>query len=373
MRGKPLRRADVAGRRQFLSLGAVALAPTPPGGCSARLVSWPGYGVHSGASRARTSAARSPGTTSHDLVGRRQAARARPDEWRLEVAGLVERPLELTLDELGAGDELVATLDCTGGFYSRQRWRGIALERLLSQARPLRSATHLRVISHTGYRWGFELRELEDLLLATHVGGEPLSHGHGAPLRLVARDRRGFQWVKWVVRIELHDGPIGARRRPRSGAASPRRAGGRLRSSSLAGGVSTTGDTCALGTPAMRSPMRALPTRQAPGGAEARAGPLQAAPASSAAAPTATSDSPTAPPRSAPRPERTRPTTPSSTRPLTKQTTARAEDQRDGHRRTGDRRRIVEPERLGPDAPRARRTRRRRPPRRTTTGPPGVQ
>jgi DMSO/TMAO reductase YedYZ molybdopterin-dependent catalytic subunit len=63
------------------------------------------------------------------------------------------------------------------------------------------------VISHTGYRWGFELRELADLLLATHVGGEELVHGHGAPLRLVARSRRGFQWVKWVVRIELHEGP----------------------------------------------------------------------------------------------------------------------------------------------------------------------
>ena len=104
-----------------------------------------------------------------------------PGEWRLEVAGLVERPAELTLDDLDAGDELVATLDCTGGFYSRQRWRGIALERLLSQARPVGTATHLRVISHTGYRWGFGLGELDDLLLATHVGGEALSHGHGAP------------------------------------------------------------------------------------------------------------------------------------------------------------------------------------------------
>ena len=84
-----------------------------------------------------------------------------PGEWRLEVAGLVERPAELTLDDLDAGDELVATLDCTGGFYSRQRWRGIALERLLSQARPVETATHLRVISHTGYRWGFGLGELD--------------------------------------------------------------------------------------------------------------------------------------------------------------------------------------------------------------------
>ena len=35
-------------------------------------------------------------------------------------------------------------------------------------------------------------------MLATRVGGELLWHGHGAPLRLVAPGRRGYDWVKWV-------------------------------------------------------------------------------------------------------------------------------------------------------------------------------
>ena len=39
------------------------------------------------------------------------------------------------------------------------------------------------------------------------MGGEELSHEHGAPARLVAPDHRGFQWVKWVTRLELRDGP----------------------------------------------------------------------------------------------------------------------------------------------------------------------
>jgi DMSO/TMAO reductase YedYZ molybdopterin-dependent catalytic subunit len=30
-----------------------------------------------------------------------------------------------------------------------------------------------------------------------------LSHAHGAPLRLVAPGRRGFQWVKWIVAVEV--------------------------------------------------------------------------------------------------------------------------------------------------------------------------
>ena len=41
------------------------------------------------------------------------------------------------------------------------------------------------------------------MFVATHVGDEPLTHGHGAPARIVAPGRRGFQWVKWIVRIEL--------------------------------------------------------------------------------------------------------------------------------------------------------------------------
>jgi DMSO/TMAO reductase YedYZ molybdopterin-dependent catalytic subunit len=83
----------------------------------------------------------------------------------------------------------------------------VRLARLLERAGPLSAASHVRVISHTGYRWSFELRDARRLLLATRVGGEPLSHEHGAPSRLVAPGRRGFEWVKWVVRVELHGGP----------------------------------------------------------------------------------------------------------------------------------------------------------------------
>ena len=127
--------------------------------------------------------------------------------WRLRVGGLVAHPLELGLADLDRRDELVATLDCTGGFYSTQRWHGISLARLLERAGPAASADHVRVVSHTGYRWSFGLRDAHRLLLATRVGGEPISHEHGAPLRLVAPGRRGFQWVKWIVAIELHGGP----------------------------------------------------------------------------------------------------------------------------------------------------------------------
>jgi DMSO/TMAO reductase YedYZ molybdopterin-dependent catalytic subunit len=90
------------------------------------------------------------------------------DSYRLELGGLA-RPLRLPLAELQAPTG--STLDCTGGLYSRQRCSGLRFVRLLERAGPLPAASHVRVISHTGYRWSFDLRDARGLLLATSVGG----------------------------------------------------------------------------------------------------------------------------------------------------------------------------------------------------------
>ncbi|QKG92775.1 molybdopterin-dependent oxidoreductase [Halorubrum salinarum] len=127
------------------------------------------------------------------------------DDYRLTVAGLVGDPVELTADELAAGHETEALLDCTSGWYTVQEWGGVRVGDLLEAAGEIDDdAAYVRFTSVTGYRWSLPIEEAADALLATHVGGERLSHGHGAPARLVAPDRRGFQWVKWVTRVEVH-------------------------------------------------------------------------------------------------------------------------------------------------------------------------
>jgi DMSO/TMAO reductase YedYZ molybdopterin-dependent catalytic subunit len=208
LRAKPLRRRDLAGRRQFLRAGALAAGSYLVWDLQRPLSAWVGLrGARrrfTGSYEARSFAGNAFPSTSWVADSPRPLA---DDSYRLEVRGLVARPVRLPLAELQPRDTLVATLDCTGGFYSRQRWSGVRLARLLERAGPLPDASHVRVVSHTGYRWSFDLRDARRLLLATSVGGEPLSHEHGAPARLVAPGRRGFQWVKWVVRVELHDGP----------------------------------------------------------------------------------------------------------------------------------------------------------------------
>jgi DMSO/TMAO reductase YedYZ molybdopterin-dependent catalytic subunit len=120
--------------------------------------------------------------------------------WRLRVSGATG-VRDWSYEELANFDErLRAVLDCTGGFWSEQDWSGVLLSRLLPETGIARS---VRVVSHTGYDRRFPVKELPRLLLATRLGGEPLNADHGHPARLVSADRRGFWWVKWVVRIEL--------------------------------------------------------------------------------------------------------------------------------------------------------------------------
>ena len=124
-----------------------------------------------------------------------------PASWRLDVLGGARG---YSVDDLAAfGDAFRATLDCTGGWYAEQEWRGARLDRLLDGA----DGESIVIRSVTGYSRRFPRSDASSLLIATHVGGVPLSAGHGAPARLVAPGRRGFWWVKWVTMIDVNDEP----------------------------------------------------------------------------------------------------------------------------------------------------------------------
>jgi DMSO/TMAO reductase YedYZ molybdopterin-dependent catalytic subunit len=219
-RAKPLRVRDLRGRRQALRFAAFALGAAtlwPVQQAAQRFLALPGAARRfTGSREADSFQGNAFPTSSWVADAPRPIDRA---SWRLHVGGAVARSLTLTYDELltlasgevpsDAGDqaerldELVALLDCTGGFYSPQRWHGVRISRLLDLAEPYTDVRYVSFISVTSYRWSLPLDEARLALLATHVGDEALSHDHGAPLRLVAPGRRGFEWVKWITRIEL--------------------------------------------------------------------------------------------------------------------------------------------------------------------------
>lgn len=128
-----------------------------------------------------------------------------PATWRLSVKGAVNRPLDLSYDELLARrpTEVTATLDCTSGWYTTQVWQGIPLTELLNEAQihPQMVAIVLKDVS--GYMAYFTYSEATEILLATHVCGQVFDHWHGFPVRAVAPSWRGWHWVKWVTAIEV--------------------------------------------------------------------------------------------------------------------------------------------------------------------------
>ncbi len=126
-------------------------------------------------------------------------------QWRLQIGGTVDHPTTLTYEQIidFAGTPQTALIDCTGGWYSTQEWHGVRLADLLDLAGVQPEARSVIVRGVTGYHRAFEINVAREFMLATHVAGQPLDHGHGFPLRLVAPGHRGFDWIKWITAIEV--------------------------------------------------------------------------------------------------------------------------------------------------------------------------
>src|SRR6202158_1684837 len=122
-------------------------------------------------------------------------------QWRL---GVLAREFSLAeLIQHFPQRQVQAVLDCTSGWWSEQIWSGVSLLDVLQRAGASADASQAAILSITGHRIVLPLADLEHAVLATRVGGEVLSPGHGYPVRLVVPNRRGYHWVKWVQRIDV--------------------------------------------------------------------------------------------------------------------------------------------------------------------------
>lgn len=221
-RWRPPRRSDVEGRRTALSY----LVLVGFGALTWRLQGLLNELLKTAGAERRFTGSREKGTDAGNAFPVTSWVADDPDpiaidEWELRISGEVAQERRFSYDELGVessgGEEsedrsereddgrLRATLDCTSGWYSVHDWRGVRVGDLLESAHATENARWVSFRSVTGYRWSLPIEEARQALLATHVGEERLTHGHGFPLRLVAPGRRGFQWVKWVVEVEVRE------------------------------------------------------------------------------------------------------------------------------------------------------------------------
>jgi len=130
-----------------------------------------------------------------------------PATWRLEIGGLVERPMSLTYAQLLALPRAEQTSDfvcVTGWSVDDVRWSGVRFADLLGAARPLPAGRALRFESaERPYRDSLTLGQAmaSDAMLAYAMDGAALERKHGAPARVVMPRMYGYKGVKWVRRI----------------------------------------------------------------------------------------------------------------------------------------------------------------------------
>jgi DMSO/TMAO reductase YedYZ molybdopterin-dependent catalytic subunit len=141
--------------------------------------------------------------------------RPRLETWRLAVTGMVDRPFELTYDELVAMPlvEQYVTIACVsnevgGDLVGNALWRGVRLKDLLARAGVAPDATQIVGRSVDGFTVGFPtvhaLADEREALVAVGMNGEALPANHGFPARLIVPGLFGYvSATKWLTEINL--------------------------------------------------------------------------------------------------------------------------------------------------------------------------
>jgi len=131
------------------------------------------------------------------------------EDYELEITGLVDSPQRYTYEEVLSHTmySKVVTLDCVEGWSVKLLWEGVKVMDLLEEAGISRDANTIIFYAHDGYSTSLTtdyIRE-NDILLAYKMNDVVLSPERGFPFQLVAEDKWGYKWIKWVTRIEASD------------------------------------------------------------------------------------------------------------------------------------------------------------------------
>jgi DMSO/TMAO reductase YedYZ molybdopterin-dependent catalytic subunit len=130
-----------------------------------------------------------------------------PSSYRLRVTGLVDRPLEFTLDGLRCMPKISAKVEliCPGVFRDETTYSGVPLSHVLDLAGIQNSARSILMIGADEYANTIDLRYIQNdnNFLAFQWTDEPLPIFHGFPVRLVIPGQLGNAWTKYLVEMRV--------------------------------------------------------------------------------------------------------------------------------------------------------------------------
>jgi DMSO/TMAO reductase YedYZ molybdopterin-dependent catalytic subunit len=133
------------------------------------------------------------------------------DTYSLQIDGLVDRPSALTYAELQEIPhiEKLVTINCVEGWSVTALWEGIPLATLLDLVAPQSEANTIIFHASDGYTTSLPLDFVlgRNLIIADRINGIALPASNGFPFQLVAEDKWGYKWIRWITRIELSDDP----------------------------------------------------------------------------------------------------------------------------------------------------------------------
>jgi DMSO/TMAO reductase YedYZ molybdopterin-dependent catalytic subunit len=132
-----------------------------------------------------------------------------PATWKLEVGGLVEKPVSIDYAQLRAlpRADQVSVFHCvTGWTVNNVHWGGVRLKDVFDLVHPLPQAHAVQFVSaevpYVEYLT-MPQTQLHDVMLAYEMNAKPLPREHGAPVRLIIPDMYGYKSAKWLAGINL--------------------------------------------------------------------------------------------------------------------------------------------------------------------------
>jgi DMSO/TMAO reductase YedYZ molybdopterin-dependent catalytic subunit len=133
-------------------------------------------------------------------------------DYRLTVTGLTNKTDVYTYQDILAKYphySKIVTLFCVEGWDATILWEGVLVRDLILDAGIDPRANTVIFTAHDGYTTSFPLEYLmnHDILMAYKMNNVTLPAERGYPFQLVAQDKWGYKWIKWIEKIQLTDDP----------------------------------------------------------------------------------------------------------------------------------------------------------------------